>query len=327
MIDLLALLKNTSAYRIVKGDKLANRLSHAYLLLTADEDNLQEYLKIFAKLLCCNQAEPCGVCRACNLIDQKSHADVITYPKNDKGISAEAVNELIEESYIRPIECGKKVFIIENAHTMNLSAQNKLLKTLEEPPRNVHIILGATNEYSLLSTIKSRVKKLEIPAFDSATLIDVLKEDCPDLNKLEVAVACGDGTVGKAKALYNGNELAVLTELVVDLLVNMQSSKDVLKYSTKIIDKKVDITQFLSVLELLLRDMLVEAQGKSELVSNKSVIKELKKAQKFNTGALVYALESVVEAHKRKKFNMNTTMLIEWLLFQILEGKFKWQKL
>ncbi len=326
MIDLLALLKNTSAFSIVKGDKSANRLSHAYLLLTADEDNLQEYLKIFAKVLCCNELEPCGVCRTCRLIEQESHADVITYPKGDKTISSEEVGELIEESFIRPIECDKKVFIIENAHTMNLSAQNKLLKTLEEPPRNVHIILGATNEFSLLPTIKSRVKKLEIPAFDSKTLIEALKDDCQDIKKLETAVACGDGTVGKAKALYNGNELAILTELVLDVLVNMQSSKDVLKYSTIITDKKVEISQFLSVLELLLRDMLILDQGQENLVSNKSVISELKNAQKFNTGSLVYALESVLEAQKRKKFNMNTTMLIEWLLFQILEGKFKWQK-
>ncbi|MBO7149637.1 MAG: hypothetical protein J6V71_01965 [Clostridia bacterium] len=326
MIDLLALLKNTSAYRMVNGDKKANRLSHAYLLLTADKDNLQEYLKIFAMLLSCEQTEPCGLCRVCRLIDQKVHPDVITYPKGDKAISSEEVNELIEESFIRPIESDKKVFIIENAQDMNLSAQNKLLKTLEEPPRNVHIILGATNEFSLLPTIKSRVKKLEIPAFDSATLIDALKQDCQDIQRLEMAVACGDGTVGKAKALYNGNDLAFLNDLVVDVLLNMQSSKDVLKYSTMITDKKVDISQFLSVLELLLRDMLVLNQGQANLVSNKSAIEKLSATQNFNTGAIVHALESVTEANKRKKFNMNTTMLIEWLLFQILEGKFKWQK-
>jgi DNA polymerase-3 subunit delta' len=326
MIDLLALFKNTSAYRVVTGDKKANRLSHAYLLLTADEDNLQGYLKIFAELLACNQEEPCGECRTCRLIDQKVHPDVITYPKKDKTVSSEEINELIEESFIRPIECDKKIFVIENAQTMNLSAQNKLLKTLEEPPRNVHIILGATNEFSLLPTIKSRVKKLEIPAFDKNTLIDALKQDCPDLERLETAVACGDGTVGKAKALYNDQDLIELNQMVVDLLVNMMSSKDVLKYSTLIADKKVDVSQFLSVLELILRDMLVLSQGKEDLVNNKSLIVDLKKAQRFNTGAIVYALESVVEAQKRKKFNMNTTMLIEWLLFQILEGKFKWQK-
>lgn len=329
MIDLLALLKDTSAYRIVKGDKMAGRLSHAYLLLTADEDNLQEYLKIFAKLLSCNALEPCETCRACKLIEQKLYPDVLTYPKNDKKektVSSEEINELIEESYIRPIECDKKVFVIENAQTMNLSAQNKLLKTLEEPPRNVHIILGATNEFSLLPTIKSRVKKLEIPAFDNQTLINALKEDCPDLERLNMAVACADGTVGKVLSLYEDKDLLALNELVVDVLVNMNSSKDVLKYSTMIADKKVDISQFLSVLELLLRDLLLLNQGQEQLVSNKSFISELKNTKNFNTGAIICALESVVEAQKRKKFNMTSTMLIDWLLFQVLEGKFKWQK-
>ena len=57
---------------------------------------------------------------------------------------------------------------------MNASAQNKLLKTLEEPPKNVHILLGATSEYPLLATLKSRVKKLEIPPFDNQTIYKAL---------------------------------------------------------------------------------------------------------------------------------------------------------
>lgn len=339
MIDLTAIIKNTNAYRIMQSDKQKNSLSHAYLILSQDKDMLKEYLKIFVSLICCQSEQPCLICRNCGLIQGECHPDVIFYPqdkgkdnkkakeKADRAVTTEDIVSLIEESYIRPIESDKKVFVILNAQDMNAGAQNKLLKTLEEPPANVHIILGATSEYSLLPTIRSRVKRLEITPFSNDVIINALSSECQDKQKLQIAVSCGDGTIGKALSLYGDKELQNLTQMIVDTLVNMNSSKDVLKYSTKILNQKIDISQFLSVLELLLRDMLVLSQGQEGLVFNKTVLSDLKKAQKFNTGSIIHALESVTEATKRLKFNMNATMLVEWLLFQILEGKHKWQKL
>ena len=326
MIDLKALIKTTNAYKIVKGDKKANRLSHAYLIITQDGDMLKDYLKVFAKLICCEGLEPCDNCRKCSLIDSEMHPDVMFYPKEQGAIGVDDVNALIEESYLKPVESDKKLFVIVGAENMNASGQNKLLKTLEEPPKNVHILMGATSEFALLSTIKSRVKKLEIPAFDNKVLIDALKDECDDYDKLCSSVSSGDGTVGKALALYGDNALLGTTELAIDMLVNMNSSSEILEYSNKILQTKIDLGQFLSVLELMLRDMLLVSQGKNDLVFNKSTVNRLSKAQKFSTGAIVHALESITEAQKRKKFNMNPTMLVEWLLFQILEGKYKWQK-
>ena len=152
----------------------------------------------------------------------------------------------------------------------------------------------------------------------------VLSEMTPE--KLAMAVSSGDGTVGKALALYGDSRLLSVTELVIDMLVNMNSSSEILAYSNKILQPKIDLSQFLSVLELMLRDMLVIYEGKSDVAFNKGAIEKLKKAQNFSRGALIHALESITEAQKRKKFNMNPTMLVEWLLFQILEGKYKWQK-
>ncbi len=326
MIDLKALVKKTNAYKIIQGDKKVQRLSHAYLILTNDGAMLKNYLKVFAKLMCCGDNEPCDSCRTCSLIDKEMHQDILFYPKKEGAIGVEEINSLIEESYLKPIECNKKLFVIVGAENMNASSQNKLLKTLEEPPKNVHILLGATSEFALLSTIKSRVKKLEIPPFDNEVLIEALKKECPDQEKLSMAVSSGDGTVGKALALYGDNRLLSVTELVMDMLVNMNSSSEILAYSNKILQPKIDLSQFLSVLELMLRDMLVVYEGKSDVAFNKGAIETLKKAQNFSAGALIHALESITEAQKRKKFNMNPTMLVEWLLFQILEGKYKWQK-
>lgn len=324
MVDFLSLLKSTNAYKMFTGEKESNRLSHAYLIVCPDQDSLLEYLKIFASIILCKDGNPCGECRTCRLID-KGFPDLKIYPAGES-VLTEDIIDLISESYIKPIETDKKIFIIDRAETMNASAQNKLLKTLEEPPKNVYIILGATSEYPLLQTVKSRVRKIEIPTFSDKTLKAVLKEDCPDLERLFEAVSCGDGTVSKAYKNYHDQDLNTNIETAIDMLINMKSSRNVLEYSTKISALKCDATEFISITEILLRDMLVGVSGEKELIVNPKAYERLKSAEGFNQGAIVYALDKINEARKRKKFNANDAMLIEWLLFQILEGKYKWRK-
>ena len=327
MTDLFSLVKDTGAYKTVAGDKENGRLSHAYLLLSADKENLKEYLKIFAQTIACGEKERCGKCRSCRLIEQQSYPDAFFYPAAEgSAILTEDINDVIEKTYLKPVESDKKIFVLSGGETMNASAQNKLLKTLEEPPRGVHILIGSLSEFPLLPTVKSRMKKLEIPAFPAEKLFAALKEDCPDEEKLKRAIACGDGTAGTAKALYGDENLAAVSLLAEDTLVNMKSSKDVLKYSVKISEKCPDVDGFLSVTELYLRDLLVYFEGKKELALNPETLERTVNAG-FNSASCAYALEKITEARKRKKFNGGGAMLTEWLLFSVLEGKHKWQKL
>ena len=320
MVDLLRLLENTGAYKTVKSDKAAGRLSHAYLILSADKDNLGEYLKLFAKLILGGDA------RADRLIGEGIHPDVMTFPISGDAVLKEDVAALIEESFLKPVESDKKIFIINRGESMNASSQNKLLKTLEEPPSGVHVLIGATSEYPLLTTVKSRVKKLTIPPFPAETLIDALTGDCPDTERLKEAVSCGDGTVGKALALYGDENLSETVELAVDTYNNMLSSRNVLEYSAKITGK-TGVKEFLSVLELINRDNLLYLGGAEDAVFNKKLLSRIKGAQGFTLGAVVYAAEKIAEAERRLAANGNPQAVLERLLFAILEGKHKWRKL
>jgi DNA polymerase-3 subunit delta' len=326
MIDLLSLVKNTGAYKVISQDKARGKLSHAYLITCSDGDFLGEYLKILAKLIVCDSNHPCGGCRACSLIDKNAHSDVTFYPQEGDAVLVQDVASIIEASYVKPLEGDKRVFVITKGQNMNSQAQNKLLKTLEEPPEGVHILIGTTSEYAMLSTVKSRCKKIEISAFSNQVLYQALKEDCCDEQALLSAIACGDGTLGKACALQGDKTLQATMDLVLDFLVNMRSSKDVLTFSEKIAKSKIDFSQIITITELFLRDLLCVKTGKGELVSNPAIIKVLADQPGYNNGAIVYVLDKLTEAKKRKKFNANQTMLTEWLLFAILEGKFKWQK-
>ncbi len=327
MIDLSSLIKNTNAYKSVLSDKKAGKLSHAYLVVGKDGENLEEILKVFAKLLVCESVEPCDVCRACKGTDAKSFADVYFYPNGKPNVSAEDVNGLIEETYLRPIEGDKKVFVINHGEALSQVVQNKLLKTLEEPPKNVHIIIGATSEYPLLQTVKSRLKRLEIPPFSDEALYSAMEADFEDKQKLKQAISYGDGTVGKAKFLYGEENFTKINEFVFDMVINMKSSKDVLDFSEKLQALNCDISDLLSSLELFYRDMLAYLSVGESAVKNKDNLNIITKAEGYKIGSVISILESINEGALRKKFNANSTMLIEWLLFKILEGKHKWQKL
>lgn len=323
MVDVSALIRSQNAYKIVAKDKQNKKLSHAYLILHPDGENLKSVLKNFAKIFLCKEDLPCGKCSTCRRIDDETYSDLLIYPKDKETINTTDVNDLIEESFVKPIEGEKKVFIINHAEAMNPASQNKILKTLEEPSKNVHIILGATTIHSLLPTVRSRVKKLEIPTFDQNTLLNVLSEDCPDLERLKESINFSDGTISGALDFYSNPDKILLLDQVDDLLINMKSSKQVLDFSVKITNPE----QFIDALEITVKDLLLYKSGGVKEPKNARQKNIIDKAEGFSVGALVHACDKVLEAKKRLKFNGNENAVLEWLLFSILEGKYKWQKL
>lgn len=318
------LIERTNAYKIVANDKKAGRLFHAYLLLDKDEKYLRSTLKRFAKLILCEKGG-CGECRVCRLIEKESYADAVFFPKIGDKILTEDVNAIIEDSFVKPLEGDKKLFAVSGAQNMPAAAQNKLLKTLEEPPQNVILLLGASNPYALLPTVRSRVKTLEIPPFTDGEIVRALEKTCPDKEKLALAAACGDGTLGRAEELYGDEELEKLFDLTTDIVVNMRSSRDVLKYSSLLMKNKERMGDVFSIASSLFRDMLAEKEGGRAI--DPRAQERVRGAEGYTAGALVHALEKTEEAQKRAAaFNANETMLAEWWLFAILEGKHIWQK-
>ncbi len=321
-MSLLSLLKKTEAYSVIKKEKEVGALSHAYLAICKDKDSLTEYLKLLAQAIVCEDLEPCLTCRNCSLISSNIHTDIVLYPKEGDAVKVEDIEDLIDQSYIKPLEIDKKVFIITNAEKMNVQSQNKLLKTLEEPPKNVIILIGATSEYGLLPTVLSRVKRLNIRDFKESELLEYFNNP-----SVQFAVSMCDGTVGGAKRLIEDEKFVEIQQALLSVILDMKSSKEVLDYSIKITELKSNFSLILSVMEMLFRDLLMVIEDKLELVKNKQYLERLKNSVGYKRGAVIKILENINSARARIKFNANQTMLQEWLLFQILEEKYKWQKL
>jgi len=98
----------------------------------------------------------CDTCASCKKIDAATHPDVtLTFPEKDE-IKIDAVRKLEEKLFLKAFEGRKKIAIVDDADTMNISAANAFLKTLEEPPRDSLVVLVSSNPDSLPDTIRSR---------------------------------------------------------------------------------------------------------------------------------------------------------------------------
>ena len=142
-------------------------LAHAYLLLGIDQIGRKRLALDIAKLANC-QADataegPCDECRPCRRIEEGVHTDVVTLARGEatparkgRNISIEQVHRLQERALLSPYEGGAQVFIIDGAEHLSIAAANALLKTIEEPPASVKILLIASSLDPLPSTIASR---------------------------------------------------------------------------------------------------------------------------------------------------------------------------
>lgn len=318
------LLFSTSAYNIIKNDKQRNNLSHAYLVFCQDDKSLRYYLKELGKLIMSAEGENDE--RLFRLIDGEKHSDVTIYPELGKKISVSDIDSLVENSFIKPLESTTRLFIIADGGQMNVQSQNKLLKTLEEPPQNVCILIGATGEHKLLPTIRSRAKILNIPEFSDKQIFEALKDGFTDEERLRTAISLSGGKAGEVESYYYNQDAIKMRKFVLTLLKEMKSSKDVLRYSSTI--NKDNLKDFMSILAVIMRDFLSVKEGGEPVSLTQTEVEELREyIDSFRTGAIVNILDKINYYDKAIYFNANVNMTADGILLTILEEKYKWQKL
>ncbi len=157
------------------GSMIRGGAPHAVLLVGAAGVGKTTLATDLAAGLLCTAADvaarPCGVCRACRMVAHGSHPDLHRLGPDGPGrqvviggpgAKVPGVRDLIADLALLPVEGGARVAIIEGAHRMNEDAQAALLKTLEEPPDGVTIVLCADAEELLLPTIRSRTARLRL---------------------------------------------------------------------------------------------------------------------------------------------------------------------
>ena len=321
------LFKNTQAYRLLKTESEEDKLGHAYLLLLNDARNLRSALKTFAKLFFEKefQQDKNGFLRVCTLIENENFSDCLFFPAEGKKLTVEDALKIQEESTLNPIETQKKIFILGDFAEANVQTQNKLLKLLEEPPKDVVFLLGATTVYPVLPTVLSRVKQLEIQPFNVEEIENCLLriyQDRFDEQTISLCAAASSGSLGEAQNIAEGGHYKMLVENAFALALTSDSRLPML---IKQIGESKQQKELLTLLRLIFRDALLLKTSKQTNLKSfqnrlllKSELENIKKTADFYTiPALLYAQEALSEAERQVKFNAVFSQCIELCIANI----------
>lgn len=141
-------------------------LPHALLFTGTEGIGKRQFAaRLAAALVCENETlaeQPCGHCRACNLVAASTHPDIhwLEPEEQGKNIRIDAVRDLIGRSTLTTQARGSRVFLISPAHAMNRASANALLKTLEEPTSSSSLVLVSSQPHLLPATIRSRCQEI-----------------------------------------------------------------------------------------------------------------------------------------------------------------------
>lgn len=195
-----------------------SRLSHAYVISGPPGSGKRAFADRLAAAYVCSGAgeKPCGICANCRKAKGNIHPDIIrlTIPEGKRSILVEQIRTLRADAYVRPNEAARKVFLIEDAQAMNESAQNALLKVLEDGPGYLSFLLLTENAQQLLPTICSRCETLSLTCSEDTS--------APDEELRQMARELAD-------LLMDGNEL-VRMEYIVGLENKKWEKDDLLTY-------------------------------------------------------------------------------------------------
>ena len=181
------IIGNEKNKELLKNIIDTNNIAHSYMFVGKESIGKLIFAKEFAKaILCKNSEKPCNTCKSCIEFDTYNNPDFSILEAEGTSIKIDPIREFIKKVYEKPVVSNRKVYIINDSNYMTKEAQNALLKTLEEPPEYVTIVLITSNENMFLPTIKSRCTKITFNKLTDMELAKVLEKQYNYINIPEI---------------------------------------------------------------------------------------------------------------------------------------------
>ena len=273
-----------------------NNIFHSYMFIGTEGIGKKEFAKEFANgILCTGEIKPCGKCKSCLEFQSNNHPDFYYIGLGEENsIKIEVIRQLQKKIGELPIVSNRKVYIIDDFEYVTKEAQNCLLKTIEEPPEFVTIILITANESRILNTIKSRCLKISFNNIEDDLLKKFLEENYYIKNISKNKLKSYNGSIGKALQMQEKEEIYTKVEKVFENIdsYNIISAKNNLEVLYKEKDYITEILDYINVVFL-----------------NKAT----------NNAKYIDYIEKVEETKRKINSNCNYDMTIDSLLFKIFE--------
>lgn len=326
------------------------KISHAYLFTGPRGTGKTSTARILAKSLNCVEGPtvtPCGKCASCVDITNTVPIDVIEIDAASNRKVEDAQNILEKIQYV-PVNGKYKIYIIDEVHMLTNTAFNALLKTLEEPPKNVVFILATTESHKVLDTIKSRCQRFD---FRRITTDDIAKHLRYISDKENIKISDGAlysiaknsaggmrdsialldqvSILGESKEITEDDINNLLGRISFDVLNEMaqyiidSDSINAVKILEKVYNSGNEPVQILSNLMYYFKNLLIvkncDANTTIELTNlNEVQLKELDKQKEVvETHQIVFLIEKIANYIKEIKTTVNQQMWLEVALIDL----------
>jgi len=264
----------------------------------------------------------CKECKECRKIMMRSKPDVKFLAEGDENFSVEEMSELTEDAGMTSFEGGAKLYFFKNFERVSEAAQNKLLKTLEEPYPNVHFILSAANTGSVLPTVLSRTKQVLLTAFPEDAIREGLSRSGVSAERAARGARIGQGSFTRARILAADEDFSRHVSEVTTMVLALERSSDVYKFLRSHIFSKERFSSTLSVLEIVFGDA-VNAHLGLPLVLTESAEDIRKIAKMYSVAALGAALDVILTCRIRLKANCIAQNVADYLMLKLVEVKYR----
>jgi DNA polymerase-3 subunit delta' len=301
----------------IKSDKL----SHAYRLVGPRQVGKHTLAKATAQVILCTGKEPpCGRCRACRLVVADRHPDVHLIAPDGPSIKIEAVRELQHAVSLSTVEGRYRVVIIDEFDRATISAANALLKTLEEPPGMVVLLLTATRLESLLPTIVSRCQILSLRPVPVERVSGALRAQGVEGARARLLGRLSQGRIGWALAAAGDEHLLAERAEALDAVQSLVHASHVERFAwAQSLSKTPDqVPYVLEVMASWWRDVLLVAAGSTVPVANVDHEDELQDwAVRHDVGVARSALHAIRDTAWRLDHNANLRLTLEVLALDL----------
>lgn len=295
----------------------AGRIVHALLFCGPRGTGKRSMARLLARaVLCRGEGErPCDLCPSCKRCLNDTHPDVHFVSPEKNSIKVDQIRELIDTLSLASYEGGKKIAIIDRADTMNESAQNALLKTLENPSGDTLFFLLTDAPGALLPTIVSRCLQLRFRCLEVQDCARVLKGRGIEPARALRLAAMAQGSVGRALEIDGDEDYLSLRGRVIDALEGMRRPEDVARAAARIGDVKGRENAALEIMELWARDLMRVQNGAQPCQAE-----ELSRLQKSRySGSML--LQRVALARRQLAANLSWTNVLESMGFELTSGE------
>ena len=218
--------------------------------------------------------------------------------------------ELVQDIEILPYYAGRKVYIVEDAHKMNVQAQNVLLKTVEEPPEYGVILLLAQSVQSFLPTVRSRCVLLRLLPLAEQQVREILTEQygIPQGTAAACAAFC-EGAVGQALKMAQSQEFIELRNRWMERLGRLvrEDILETLRWNTALEADREHIQEILRMMLAWFRDLIIlrETGDTGQCICQDQMELLESSARVYDLRELYHKVEVLEDA--QKKFNVYDT--------------------